>query len=250
MGEPQFIVKAIRYPGNDMHVNAYLDSEDFAGPLPRIFAGAMAFVMRNLRKVQAGQGVNAPGVPEIPSSVFEELLVNALMHRDYLISAPIRLFVFDNRIEIISPGHLPNNLTVSKIRAGNSNIRNPILVSYVAKGLLPYRGLGSGIKRALGDWPDIDFTDDREGNLFVATIHRKASGQWVDVENGSEKSSEKSSEKILALLKANPELAAREVADNLGVTQRAVEKQISKLREEGRLQRIGPARGGHWEVIG
>ena len=48
-----------------------------------MFAGAMAFVMRNLRKVQAGHGVNAPGTPEIPSSVFEELLVNALAHRDY-----------------------------------------------------------------------------------------------------------------------------------------------------------------------
>ena len=77
--------------------------------------------------------------------MFEELLVNALVHRDYLVSASVRLFVFDNRIEIISPGHLPNNLTVEKIRTGNSNIRNPILVSYVAKGLLPYHGLGSGI---------------------------------------------------------------------------------------------------------
>ena len=106
-------------------------------------------------------------------SVFEELLVNALAHRDYLVSAPIRLFIFDNRIEIISPGHLPNNLTVAKIRTGNSNIRNPILVSYIAKGLLPYRGLGSGIKRALENWPEIDFSDDRDGCLFTATVHRK-----------------------------------------------------------------------------
>lgn len=45
------------------------------------------------------------------------------VHRDYLVSAPVRLFIFDNRIEIISPGHLPNNLTVEKIRTGNSNIR-------------------------------------------------------------------------------------------------------------------------------
>ena len=89
--------------------------------------------MRNLHKAQAGRGVNAPGQPEIPESVFEELLVNALVHRDYLVSAPIRLFIFDNRIKILSAGHLPNNLTVAKIRAGNSNIRNPILVSYVAK---------------------------------------------------------------------------------------------------------------------
>lgn len=73
-----------------------------------------------------------------------------------------RLFIFDNRIKIVSPGHLSNNLTVAKIRAGNSIIRNPILVSYIAKGLLPYRGLGSGIKRALEDWPDTDFADDRE----------------------------------------------------------------------------------------
>ena len=80
---------------------------------------------------------------------------------------------FDNRIEIISPGHLPNNLTVEKIRTGSSNIRNPILVSYVAKGLLPYHGLGSGIKRALTLWPKIDFCDDRDGCLFVATVHRQ-----------------------------------------------------------------------------
>lgn len=171
--KPQFIIKAIRYPGNEIHISRYLDTEDFTGTFPEIFEGAMAFIMRNLHKVQAGQSVNAPGIPEISQVVFEELLVNALVHRDYFISAPIRLFIFDNRIEIISPGHLPNNLTVAKIRAGNSNIRNPILVSYTAKGLLPYRGLGSGIKRALGKWPDIDFIDERDENLFTVIVHRK-----------------------------------------------------------------------------
>ena len=148
------------------------DTEDFEGPLQKIFADALGFIMRNLHKVQAGRGVNAPGRPEIPESVFEELLVNALVHRDYLVNAPIRLFIFDNRIEIISPGHLPNNLTVEKIRNGNSNIRNPILVSYVAKGLLPYHGLGSGIKRALEQWPQIEFADDHDGCLFRVTVTR------------------------------------------------------------------------------
>ena len=239
--KPQFVIKAIRYPGNKVHATDYLDTEDFAGPLRKVFDDALAFVMRNLHKVQAGRGVNAPGLSEIPESVFEELLVNALVHRDYLVSAPVRLFIFNNRIEIISPGHLPNNLTVEKILAGNSNIRNPILVSYVAKGLLPYHGLGSGIKRALDAWPQIDFIDDRDGCLFTATVHRKA------VE-GSEKSSEKSSEKILIMLKAEPGLTAKEVAKRLEISSRAVEKQIAKLRKEGLLRRIGPAKGGYWEV--
>jgi ATP-dependent DNA helicase RecG len=53
------------------------------------------------------------------------------------------------------------------------DISNPILVSYAAKGMLPYRGLGSGIKRALEAWPEIDFTDDRDGCLFTVTVHRK-----------------------------------------------------------------------------
>ena len=132
---PQFVVKAIRYPGNKIHSTDYVDTEDFSGPLRTIFENSHAFIMRNLHKVQAGQGVNAPGIAEISPVVFEELLVNALIHRDYLVSAAIRIFIFDNRIEIISPGHLPNNLTVEKIKAGNSNIRNPILVSYAAKGL-------------------------------------------------------------------------------------------------------------------
>ena len=118
-------------------------------------------------------------------------------------------------------------------------------MSYIAKGLLPYRGLGSGIKRALEDWPEIDFTDDREGCLFTATVHRKEILGSAEFEIGSEKSSEKSSEKILALLKTNPELSAREMADMIGITQRAVEKQIAKLRDENRIRRIGPDKGGY-----
>jgi ATP-dependent DNA helicase RecG len=172
--KPQFIVKAIHYYGDDIDATDYLDTEDFVGPLRKVFEDALAFIMRNLHKIQAGRGVNDPGIPEVPRVVFEELLVNALIHRDYFISAPIRLFIFDHRIEMISPGHLPNHLTIENIRAGISNIRNPILASYVAKGVLPYRGLGSGIPRALRSWPEIDLTDDRDRSLFIATVHRKA----------------------------------------------------------------------------
>lgn len=65
---------------------------------------------------------------------------------------------------------------------------------------------------------------------------------------GSEKSSEESSEKILALLRAEPRLSARVLAERLGVTSRAVEKQIGRLRDQRRLRRIGPAKGGYWQV--
>lgn len=173
--------------------------------------------------------------------------MNALVHRDYLVTAPIRLFVFDNRIEIISPGHLPNNLTVEKIRRGNSSIRNPILVSYVAKGLLPYHGLGSGIKRALEKWPQIDFADDREGCLFTATIRRVTPTASV---KSSVKSSVKTPERILELLLAKSDMTLADLAETLGLSTRAVEKQVANLRANGRLRRVGGRKVGHWEVDG
>ena len=162
------------------------------------------------------------------------------------------MVIFDNRIEIVSPGHLPNNLTVAKIRAGNSVIRNPILVSYIAKGLLPYRGLGSGIKRALEDWPEIDFVDDREANLFTSTVHRKESVNAEIVEDDEKtlgKTLGKTPDRILLLLKEDPNLAVPDLAERIGKSESAVERAICKLRQQNRLQRIGPAKGGHWEVV-
>ncbi len=169
---PVFHVKAVCYPGNDIHATTYLDSADVFGRLQTQFEESLSFVLRNLRREQAGQGVNTTGEVEIPKIVLEELIANALIHRDYFVSAPVRVFVFDDRLEIISPGHLPNNLTVANVRSGNSNMRNPILSSYATK-LLPYRGLGTGIPRALREYPAIDFVDDRDGNLFRAVIRRR-----------------------------------------------------------------------------
>lgn len=168
---PVFQVKAVCYPGNDIHATTYIDSVDISGKLQTQFDEALGFIARNLRRDQGEQGVNTTGELEIPRIVLEELLANALIHRDYFVSAPVRVFVFDDRVEIVSPGHLPNNLTVANIRTGNSNIRNPILTSFATK-LLPYRGLGTGILRALREYPSIEFADDREGNLFRAIIRR------------------------------------------------------------------------------
>ena len=64
-----------------------------------------------------------------------------------------------------------------------------------------------------------------------------------------EGSAEKSSEKILRYLRAAPTLSAKALAENLGVSSRAVEKQIDLLKKEGSLRRVGPAKGGHWQVL-
>ena len=166
-----FIIKAVCFVGNDPAGDKYRDNVDIKGKLKLQFEGAMDFLKRNLKYTQQGKGINTLGDLEIPPIVLEELVVNALMHRNYFINAPIRLFVFDDRVEIISPGRIPNNLTIENIKSGISNIRNDIIASFATKEL-PYRGIGTGIRRALKRYPDIDFINDTEGEIFVAIIKR------------------------------------------------------------------------------
>jgi ATP-dependent DNA helicase RecG len=168
---PAFIVKAGAFDATDLSTTKYRDSRDLVGKLADVFQQTVSFIVSNLHHVQGEQGINSLGLPEIPSESIEELVSNALIHRNYFISAPVRVFVFQDRVEIISPGRLPNNLTVENIKAGNSNARNPVLASF-ANHLIPYRGYGSGIIRALAKYPHIDLIDDREGNQFKAILKR------------------------------------------------------------------------------
>ena len=121
--------------------------------------------------MQNDRGFNTLGELEIPPIAIEELLVNALMHRDYFDSASIRILVFRDRIEIISPGHLPDNISTEEIKQGKTKRRNPVLSEHAAH-LLPFRGLGSGIHRALEAWPYIELQDHKNGNEFKAVITR------------------------------------------------------------------------------
>jgi len=171
---PAFVVKAVCFVGNDPTGEKYRDSEDIGGCLRDLYARTMSFLLRNLRKVQSGQGFNTEGELEVSQAALGELVVNMLLHRDYFISAPWRVMIFDDRIELVSPGALPNNLTVEHIRNGVSNMRNPLIASFATKEL-PYRGIGTGIRRAVARIPELWLESDHERNLFTARIPRKKS---------------------------------------------------------------------------
>ena len=147
-------------------------------PFPLIYRDSMAFLKRNLRKEQKGQSFNLTGLLEIPEIAIEEAIVNALVHRDYFIDSSIRIFVFDNRVEIVSPGRLPNSVTTENIRLGIQMVRNPILLSFVNKLKIPYRGIGSGIIRMIQECKNAgidepEFIEDLMTEQFKVIFSRK-----------------------------------------------------------------------------
>ncbi|MHB1179381.1 MAG: RNA-binding domain-containing protein [Daejeonella sp.] len=168
---PSFFITAIWFWGNNITDTEYRSSENIIGTLDQQFKKGYDFILAKLDKVQSGQSFNSLGKSEIPEIVITELLVNALIHRDYFINDSIKIFVFEDRIEIISPGKLPNSLTEEQIKKGVRRSRNNIIAS-LAPDLLEYRGAGSGILRALQEYPDIDFINEQDNERFIVRIKR------------------------------------------------------------------------------
>lgn len=99
--KPAFAIKAVSYFGNDIAGNQYRSKpKDLTGTIPELFEKGMDFLMGNLDYIQSGESFNAQGKPEISGIALEELFQNALVHRDYFKNSPIRLLLFDNRVEI------------------------------------------------------------------------------------------------------------------------------------------------------
>jgi len=170
---PAFCIKAVMFAGNDIGDNNYRSKpENFAGTIPELFKQGMMYVKSSIKYLQNGQGFNSHGVPEISIIALEEVLQNALIHRDYFKNSPVRLLIFENRIEIISPGKLPNSLTVDDVKYGNPVIRNNQIALFASR-TMPYSGLGSGLRRAFANQPDLELENDVEGEQFIVRFPRK-----------------------------------------------------------------------------
>lgn len=171
---PVMTAKCISFVGNSIGGSQFRDKVNDAimeGNLLHQFEIIMSFFTRNLRSVQMEKGFNSLGELEIPYGSLMEFVVNALVHRSLNWNSPIRIFIFDNRVEIHSPGTLPNGLQVEDIVNGTSMPRNSYLFSN-AIYLLPYTGAGSGIQRALEEGVQVEFKNDERVHEFLIVINR------------------------------------------------------------------------------
>lgn len=266
---PQNCIKAVWFVGNHIGGTQYRDSRDITGTIPEMYEDAMRWLKSCLSRPQNGQSFNSEGELEIPEIVLQELVQNALVHLDLLKPAAIRLLVFDNRIEIVNPGCLPDGQTIDEIMLGNSDPRNPQLAQFGSK-TMPYRGLGSGIPRVMAENCDVELIDHPDGNQFVARIWRttqkkenttqKANEELISTTQKEESTTQKSKnatqkpltttqKAILNYLKEHPEATRQEVTEAIGnITEDGVKFNIGRLQQYGLLKRIGSKKKGQWIV--
>ena len=180
---PAFTVRCVSFVGNSIGGTEFRDKSgnDADGNAVHLYNYIISFLTRNLRKKQVEKDFNSQGELEVSIASLSEIVTNGILHRSYVIEAPLRVFIFDNRIEIHSPGLLPEGVSMESIKHGASVPRNKLLFNH-GINLLPYTGAGSGITRALKFTPGIKFINDETLNEFVVTVERRDVGK-NDVKN-------------------------------------------------------------------
>jgi len=170
---PHAYISALRIPATDISVPP-LDQKRIEGRLFDMLTAALGFLDFHLLRRHRIRRLEPEVVLEFPVAALREVLVNALAHRDYTISGPIRLLVFDDRVEVRSPGRLPNSVRVEQLSAGVHVLRNPTLYNMLLK-----RGLvtdaGSGIPRVIRLLRDKTGREPNfrlDGSEFVVTLKR------------------------------------------------------------------------------
>ena len=252
----------------------FVDRREYTGPLWKQIDEAFQFVLRNIHLGATIVGIYRQDVYEIPPDAIRELIINAIVHRSYLDHGTIQVAVYDNRLEITSPGKLPMGQTMERMKEGYSKIRNEALAhAFAYMNLIEH--WGSGIPRIIdkvkaaglqepefiGGEVDLRINIYRgqvdTNNAIINANDTKSGANGVecgadDGTNGAEVPLNKEQtqiEKLLQIIEKNPSATQAYYAEKMGISKRTISRMFASLQEKGRLVQGGTKRKANWKII-
>ena len=248
-------VKCALFKGVDRAV--FLDRHPIDGSVIDQVNESFKWVLSKLNISARFDGLKRVDVYEISPEAIRELIVNAVVHRTYVdgASSPISIALYDDRLEITSPGGLPRGMTVVKMLAGHSECRNKALAAAFAYMFL-IENWGSGllrVQRALREagLPPLEVHDFGNSiRLIVKRGHANHVGDNRGDNRGDNPllSLPDEQRRICDILKGNPKISIRKMAEMLGIRKNTLDKQLSALKAKGFIERRNGTRGS-WRVI-
>ena len=202
-----------------------------------------------MRALIGYEGIQRIETLPIPREALREALLNSVVHKAYESLTPIQIAVYDNKLEIFNCGYLPENWTIEDLLGSHrSRPYNPdIANAFFRAGEI--ETWGRGIERIINGCKDAGCPEPtfecKSGEIWTVFHY----GEIKSVQKNVQKSVQKSVQKIVSLIKANPHITTQAIADQLGINRSGVARHIKRLQEQGIIRRIGPDKGGYWEVI-
>ena len=241
-----------------------LDRHDFDGDVLELIEEAEKYILKNIHIGMRLEGMRRVDVPEIARAALREAIINAFCHRDWRDPDYIQIAIYKNRVEIRNPGGLFDGLTFEQMRRGNvSHRRNP-LIADLFRRIEMVEAWGRGMPLILQNAPDVEFREI--ARLFVASFERPSAivettkeTEINSPETGLEppentkktprKQPETPKKTLLAMLQQQPDTSIRALAEKSGLSQASVRHHLRRMQADNLLRRVGPDKGGYWEVI-
>jgi ATP-dependent DNA helicase RecG len=238
-----------------------LDDKEYEGNLIYLLNSGCDFVKNNTKVRFAKEATERIDKPDYAERAVTEALVNALIHRDYLMmGSEIHIDLYDDRLEITSPGGMYSGKIVQEqdIETIQSERRNPVIADLFHRVRYMERR-GSGLKKIVAETKKLPgYTEAFQPEFFSTissfTVKMKNVNYGVEKQSefgevfGDEFGEKQTHEKIITIMRSNPSVSAKAIGEQIGMTTRGVEKCIRSMKKSGLIEHVGSARSGHWVV--
>ncbi len=252
-------VRCACFKGYDKAI--FLDKLDCFGSIFEQIEQSLNFVLRNLKVGIKFVGVQGIDDYEIPVNALREAIVNAVVHRNYMIEEPTRIAIYDDRLEIISPGRLVSGLSLESALNGKSIARNPVLAKVFRMMKLMeewgsgFRRINQECKKAGIKFPKFIENDTDCTFIFERNIESKKEFQVNAVVSKCSGTAQRLprdcpeiAQRTLLYIMENNSATIKEIHEELGISERTVKNHIALLRDRF-IKRIGSDTKGYWEII-
>ena len=245
----------------------FVDKKEFEGSIIMQLEKAYQYVLEKINLGSDIVGIYRVDKYEIPPKSIREVIANAVIHRSYLEPNDIQIALYDNRLEITSPGMLLSGVNVKRMKEGYSKLRNRAIASVFAYVNIIEKW-GSGIPRIMDEIREyglqepefIAFENDFRVNIYRKSYNTTQSTQGstqnrinttqaiskkekLDIKNLTE-----TDKTIINTIINNPEMSQKQIADNLNWTVNKVKYYMKKFKQKNILKYEGTSQNGKWEI--
>lgn len=233
--------------------SVFLDRKEYEGSLCRLLEDAYQYVLRNIRMGAVIEGLIRQDKFELPPAAIREMICNAICHRSYMDEGMIQVSVFDDRLEVSSPGALCRGLTLKDALKGRSKPRNKVIAEVFSRmGII--EKWGTGLQRIVDLAKQEGLKEpvfENNDSFFRVILYRgkEETAQTTDkTAQTTDQTVQTTEQKIMNAIAEKPTITRKELAEKTGLSESGIKWQLDKLKKEQKILRAGGTFGGHWVV--
>ncbi|MDO4272876.1 MAG: ATP-binding protein [Eubacteriales bacterium] len=210
----------------------FIDKKEYSGPLYEQIENAYQFVLRHINLGASIEGIVRKESYELPTGAIREMIVNAVCHRNYMDNSCVQVAVYDDRVEVTSPGMLYGGLTLEEAMSGRSKIRNRAIAEVFSRMEI-IEEWGTGIRRIIKraeeyGLPEPEFMEI--GDTFRVNLYRKTNKKPIKADR---------IDKILDFIDLNGSITNKESRMILGLADSTVKRVLKDMVKAGLLMEEG-----------